>query len=65
VEKCQGHAHPSPTTEERAEMHAKLYDAIQAIDKAWGYANRTPSLHDMTDRIGHIMADIIDTKRTV
>jgi len=49
--------------DERSALHQKLSDAVQAVDAAWGYANRTPSLHDLSDRISQVMADLIAIKR--
>ena len=64
-EKCAGHAHPEPTLDQREEFHARLYDAIQSVDKAWGYANRTPAFHDLTERIAEVMNDLEAVKRAV
>lgn len=63
TEKCQGHAHPEPTTTERGDLHDKLYAAIQAVDAAWGFANRTPAFHDLTDSLGSVMAELAAIKR--
>jgi cob(I)alamin adenosyltransferase len=60
-----GKRHPAPTTDERVEFHGKLHDAIAAIDKAWGYANRTPAYHDLTERISEAMNDLSIIQRTI
>lgn len=63
IEKCQGHAHPEPTDAEHKQMTDALAEAAQAIDKAWGYANRTPSYHWFTDHLGPMMAELVRLQR--
>lgn len=65
TEKCQGHDHPVPTPAEQDQMSAAMVEAAQAIDKAWGYANRTPSYHWLTDKLGPVMADLVRWQRIV
>ena len=60
-----GVPHTKPTLDETVEFDSRLYDALQAIDKAWGIANRTPGFHDLTERIGAVMADLTSVKRTL
>jgi hypothetical protein len=64
-EKCQGHEHPEPTTNERNELHTRLHDALLSIDEAWGFANRTPAYHDLTERLGQAMADLGQIQRSI
>ena len=60
-----GAPHPKPTLDERDELHTRLYNALQAVDDAWSYANQTPAFHDLTDPISQVMRDLGGLKRGV
>lgn len=60
---CQAQRHPEPTPDQRREMENALTAAMDAVDKAWGYANRTPAYHYLTDVLGPMAVELLRQHR--
>ena len=65
IDTCATHAHPNPTMDEREQIHAGLKAAIDAVGEAYGFANKTPSYHYLTEDLTEAIVLLSRIGRTI